>query len=686
MASSIQQTGRLADSGNGGTAERLIPREAVEAELSRVLSSQTFQSAEGQRRFLRFVVEQTVAGLGNEIKEYSIGVEAFDRGQSFDPRLDNIVRAEARKLRVRLPKYYATEGAANPLRIEFPSRGYVPLFQYADSPSVGHPEDATEAPLELTSDTPATLLTPDSAAADGANTLPDTSSVATGTRRAVELLDRKWMIAAVAVLLVIAAAAVYSVRNSQSSWGAHGRNGPSIAVLPFKNFGDNSDVSFSDGLAEELIDALGRVRGLQVVASTSAFQFRDHRGDIREIGKKLNVDTILEGSVRAYGDRLRITVELADTSTGFRLWSNSYDREFKDALFIQRDIAQSTVAALSSGFTQSGTGQKLEFQPSKAAPVNAKAYQNYLRGLYFWNKQTAESVKTAAAYFEQAISEDPSYALSYAGLARCYVNMPGLAGTSTLSVVPKIQQLATKVLELDSSLADAHMELAYAAYLSYSWESAAEEFKRGLELGPGDSVAHRWYGVFLSEVGPIESALAENQLALQLDPVSPYMLDGVGRSNYLLGRYEEAFDAYKKAVALDNQYGYGHLGLGITQTQRRKYPEAIAELKLARDLMGPTSPAAGELGYAYGVSGDVQHAREILNFLLEQSNRKLQVSSKTVAQVYAGLGDDANALKWLEKAVQEKEGYLYLRYNPTFHKLRSNPEFQRLMQLAGLTK
>ncbi len=191
----------------------------------------------------------------------------------------------------------------------------------------------------------------------------------------------------------------------------------SVAVLPFHNLGDSEDESFSDGLTDELIDSLGRVQGLHVVARTSAFQYPGKTLDIREIGEKLNVRTVLEGTVRIYGNRLRITAQLDDTENGYRVWSNSYERDFKDALFIHRDIAQAIVAALGTKFTQNGGPKQLKFSPSKAVPVSAEAYQDYLKGVYFWNKQTSDSVEMATAYFKQAIAEDPSYAAADMGLA-----------------------------------------------------------------------------------------------------------------------------------------------------------------------------------------------------------------------------------------------------------------------------
>ncbi len=480
--------------------DELVSGDLIRQELARLLASRTFHAAKGQKRFLWFVVEQTLADCAQELKEYTVGVEVFKRGPQFDPRLDTIVRVEARKLRTRLAKYYETEGKLNPLRIALPSRGYVPTFRQPDlvgalpeTPphSTQHERSDQNVAQSISTDAslPATL---EFSADEPGPRLPAISS----------LFAWRWLAPSVlCALLMLTGVAIYIAgRLSRASETAF-PVAPSIAVLPFQNLGNIKDESFADGLTEDLIDSMGRVQGLQVVARTSAFQFRSKTLDIREIGKALNVRTVLEGSVRTYGNRIRITAQLDDTSNGYRLWSNSYEGSFENALFVQRDIAQEIVTALREEFATAGGAPDLRFSPRKAVPLKAEAYQDYLRGVYFWNKQTTDSVKTAVAYFEQAIAEEPDYAPSYTGLARCYMNIPSFGTTRARDVAPKIRELALKASALDSSLAEPHIDLAFVYFLKYDWDSAEAEFKKGLQLNPGDAVAHRLYSTYLSAVG-----------------------------------------------------------------------------------------------------------------------------------------------------------------------------------------
>ncbi len=666
-----------------------ITEDSIREELERVLASRTFHGAEAQKRFLRYAVEHTVVGSSHEVKEYTVGVQVFRRGPAFDPRLDPIVRVEARKLRSRLAKYYETEGEQDRLRIELPARGYVPAFREKDAAAISLPTEATasisDAAVEASELNGSLNVAPANAASappsEPSGELSGSAIRAAGRPSVTGNWRRAGLIGG---LLVLASAAIYAGRVILEDRRPSDLS-PSIAVLPFQNLGDVKDESFSDGLTDELIDSLGRVRGLQVVARTSAFQFRSKTLDIREIGKRLNVRTVLEGSVRIYGNRLRITAELDDTTNGYRVWSNSYNRNFEDALFIQRDISQAIVEALQEQVAKVGAPRELKFSPAKAAPVNVEAYQDYLRGLYFWNKQTTESIEMAKGYFEHAIALDPSHAPSYTGLARCYVNLPAFSKTRARDVAPKIRELAQTALRLDDGLPEAHIDLAFASFLEYDWAGAEAEFKKGLELSPGDAIAHRWYSTYLASVGRLDEGLAENETAQQLDPVSPYMLEGRGRSLYRMRRYDDAIQQDKKALALDAAFGYAHLGLGSTYIQKKMYPEAIAELQLARQQMGNNPSPLAELARVYAVSGREMEARKILRGFLDQAATS-SFPSKPIADVYLALGDKDQALEWLEKGVQARDVYLYLNSDPIYDVLRSDPRFVLLLQKARLSK
>jgi serine/threonine-protein kinase len=635
---------------------------------------------------LQYAVEHTVTGSSHEVKEYTLGVQVFRRGSAFDPRLDPIVRVEARKLRIRLTKYYETEGEHDPLRIELPARGYVPAFRERESATLssqikemadsrGASRGATQAGALTEALETATLSLPEPSPELDRPAVPAASwAHLTGSWRRAGL---------VGAFLVLASGAIYAGRMILRGHGASDLS-PSIAVLPFQNLGDVKDESFSDGLTDELIDSLGRVRGLRVVARTSAFQFRTRTLDIREIGKKLNVRTVLEGSVRIYGNRLRITVDLDDTADGYRVWSNSYERNFEDALFIQRDISQAIVGALREQLAELGISRELTFSPAEAGPVNVEAYRDYLRGLYFWNKQTTDSIETAKNYFEHAIALDPGHAPSYTGLARCYANLPAFSKTQARDVVPKIRELALRALQLDSTLPEAHIDLAYVSFLEYDWAGAEAEFKKGLELSPGDAVAHRWYSTYLATAGRLDEGLAESETAQQLDPVSPYMLEGTARSLYRMRRYDEAVEQYKKALALDPQFGYAHLGLGSSYIQIGKYREAIAELQLARQWMGNNPTPLAEIARVDVLLGKRPEARNIIRGFLDQAAAG-SFPAKPIADVYLALGEKDQALDWLAKGVGVRDVYMYLKSDPIYDTIRSDPRFIRLLQEARLT-
>jgi len=645
---------------NAAVMAKMPPVEAVRLELEKVLASRAFRTAKGQKNFLRYAVEQTIAGHGNEIKEYSVGVEVFNRGESFDPRLDPIVRIEARNLRLRLAKYYLGEGEQDDLRIEFSKGSYSPSFRAISLP------DQSEEPTNQVSAAPSSP--------------PQTAPRrAAGTVRSF-LERRTWILAA--ALLVLAGFAGFLLRIGQRR-SPVSKESPSIVVLPFLNRSDDPGKDtevFSDGLTDELIDLLGRVPGLHVVARTSAFQFKGQALDIRKIGNALNVGTVLEGSVRRYGNRLRITVQLNDATNGYHLWSKSYDRELKDSLAVQREIALAITGALGLELVGKNGRPWLAASAEAAMPVNPEAYQDYLRGRYFAKKETAEGMRTAIGYFGQAIAKDPKYAPAYAGLARCYSGIPPLSDTRPLDVVPQIRAAALKAIELDDTIGEAHVTLGYADMYSFQWAAAREELQKAVELAPGDANAHWAYGSYLSQTGSLQESLAENEIALDLDPVSPDMAQAVANSLYYLRRYDEAIAQYQKALALDPNFGMARRGLGNAYLQSRRYSEAINELQAAHRLLGGDPFTSALLGYAYAVSGDTTRAEAALSQFQERSKREPAFALE-MAQIYIGLGDNDRAFHWLSKAASEHQVYLFLNADPLYRPLRPDPRFAGLLKL-----
>ncbi len=644
-----------------------IPPEAIQSELEKILGSRTFRSAQSQSRFLRYAVEETIAGRGHMVKEYVIGSEVFGRGESFDPRLDPIVRTEARKLRARLDKYYEGEapGAVeDPVRIEFHKGSYVPTFSRV-VPSAPRPERAEDVPVPIEVAARETSVTAETL-------LPAVTPPRWRTFVAIPIASL--------IIFVLSSAGYYFFRSGQMTRVSPTGNF-SIAVIPFVNLSDNREDEFlSDGLSEELIDALQQVPGLQVVGRASSFGFKSKPIDVQQIGRELHVSTVVVGSVRRIGNRLRITVQLDSTANNYHLWSGSYDRDSKDARTIQWEIAESVTNVLGIGLARNE--REMSRPLSNAASPNPGAWQNYLKGLYVWHKLTVDSLQMATSFFQEAIAEDPSFARAYTALADCYVMAPMVATTAALEVIPKIKAAASKALQLDSNLGEAHIDLAVAAEYEYDWSTAQKEFERGLKLSPSDSVGHLWYAKYLAMVGRVNEVMVQRRIAVDVDPASPYAVQAIGGYLSVAGHYDEAIDQFQNALRLEPDFGLAHQGLGVAYVLKGMYPEAVAELQTASRLMaGPRRMAL--LGWGYGVMGKTSEARRILNDFLDQ-DRRGSVPALAIAQVYIGLGDKDRAFQWLDKAVDQRDLDLLLQYDSPYAPLRSDQRFGGLLHRMKL--
>jgi len=595
-----------------------------------------FQGSERHRRFLSFVVNETLEGRAHTLKEYCIAVEVFSKGESFDPRIDTIVRVEARKLRSRIGKYYEDEGRRDPVRIELVKGSYAPVFHVWDH----------EPPQSL----------------------PGSAEGAPPVRTATGFLRRsRW--AGIAFLAAIGVVTIYRL-----SWPSASANvAPSIAVLPFANLGGVNSEFLSDGLADELIDSLGRVSGLRVVGRTSSFQLKGKNLDLREIGRQLNARTVLEGSVRQSGSRVRITAELDETSTGYRLWSQSYDRDLSDVIEMQKEISMAITNTLGSGLTGL-TPHPTVF--SSPVALNSDAYQDYLRGRYFWNRSTFADLKTASALFQRSIDREPNYAPAYVGLAATYLGMPLHTAITERELAPKIRAAANKALKLDPGLGEAHFDLGRALAAELNWRAAEAEFKRGLELSPNNAVAHRWYSIFLWHIGRYDESLDEARQALDLDPVSLPASSCVGEALYHLKRYGEAAEQYRKTLGMDPNFGFARLGLGLTYLQQGKRAEGLKEVLMAHQLLRDDR-SNSKLAYAYGLNGDSEAAHAILNQFLHRVQQG-HFKSVLVADVYLGLGDKNAALRWLSKSLDEGDSPPLLD-EPSYDPIRHDARYVRLL-------
>lgn len=471
-------------------------------------------------------------------------------------------------------------------------------------------------------------------------------------------------------------------RVSAKATPAREENPRSIAVLPFVNVSpDPENEYFSDGLTEELINALTRIEDLQITSRTTAFAFKNKNLPLSEIGQQLGVATALEGSVRKAGNRVRVTARLVQVSDDAQLWSERYDRELEDIFAIQDEITQHIVENLK--LTLSSEENELL---TKHYTENLEAYNLYLQGRYFWNKRAIEGLEKAIELFEQAIQLDPDYALAYAGLADTYNILSEYDWLSPKETLPKAREAARKALEIDDSLAEAHASYAYVCfYYDWDFEKAETEFKRSIELDSQYPVARMWYSNFLMAMGRTEESLSEIRIAQELEPLSTLYSACAGSMCYFAREYDEAIDHALKSLEMEPQFGLANVILTWSYEQKEMFKDAIFQGQRAIDLID-SPQVQSYLGHAYASSGEEDKAREILKALIEQSEKRF-VSPLCIATIYAGLGELDEAFEWMEKAYEVRSfDITYLNVWPMVDNLRSDPRFDEILERIGLPK
>jgi TolB-like protein/DNA-binding winged helix-turn-helix (wHTH) protein/Flp pilus assembly protein TadD len=452
----------------------------------------------------------------------------------------------------------------------------------------------------------------------------------------------------------------------------------SIAVLPFVNVSADPEVEYlSDGLSESLLDRLSQLPQLKVIARSSSFKYRGENLDLRDVANKLGVQAIVMGRVVRRGDDLTIGVEMVDVRDNKQLWGEQYNRKAADALVVQQEIAQTVAEKLRMKLSGAQ-----EYQLAKRDTVNPLAYELLLQGNFYRNKGTPEGWKKAAGYFEQAIAVDPTYALAYARLSRSYGILIAWSTLNPKEFRPKAEAAARKAVELDESLAVAHLSLAALKQFAWDWTAAEREFRRAIELNPNDAGAHESYSFYLSLTGQHEQALAEIKRAGELDPVSLFVNLGLARVFYSWRNYDQAIFILKKTLELDPNSLAANGQLGFTYAAKGMYPEAIASYQEGIKL-GDNSPSIQVyLGATYAKAGEREKAQAILKRL---QTSKEYVSPGELAVLYAALGEREQAFASLERAYAAHDLQLqYLGVDPPFDSLRSDPRFQDLVRRVGL--
>lgn len=458
---------------------------------------------------------------------------------------------------------------------------------------------------------------------------------------------------------------------------------PSIVILPFVNMSANPDDDFlSDGITEEIINVLTQLRTIRVVARTSAFAFKGKSQDVRAIARRLNVSSVLEGSVRRWGSRLRVAAELIDATDGCRIWGEQFDRESDNVFAIQDDLARRIVDTLA--VTLLGSAGRALPGPLTSS---AQAYESYLKGRHCWHRRTERDLLEGVTHFEKAIELDPRFALAFAGLADSYAVLSIYGLMSPGSGMPRARAAALTALDLKPSLAEAFTTLGcIESVYDWTWADAERDFQRALMLNPQHPSAHHRYAIdCLTPQGRFAEASAELDQARALDPLSLVVNTSLGLPSYFARRYDEAIAAYLKALDLDPSFGIAHYFLGQVYVEKKIFARAIPAFEKAIQLAGPSAEMIAALAHAYAVSGQRALAESVLTELLHRSAARY-VSPCLLAQIYVGLDESDRALTCLERAATERAADLiWVGVRPVFDPLRSEPRFRGLISRIGLS-
>jgi TolB-like protein/DNA-binding winged helix-turn-helix (wHTH) protein/Flp pilus assembly protein TadD len=455
----------------------------------------------------------------------------------------------------------------------------------------------------------------------------------------------------------------------------------SLAVLPLESLSaDASEDYFADGITDELITDLAQISALRVISRTSVMAYKRARKPLPQIARELNVDAVVEGTVLRSGNQVRITAQLIQAPDDKHLWARSYEGDLRDTLALQNNVARAIADQVRINLTPR---EQLILKTVRS--VNPEAYEAYLKGRYFWNKRTGEGLKKAIEYFDEAIQKDPAYGQAFAGLADSYA----LLGNSDFAILspqeasPKAMAAATRALELDDSLAEAHTSLAFClGVFEWNWDAAEKEYLRAIALNPGYATAHQWYAVHLSVLGRFDEAITELRKAVSLDPLSLIISADLADVLVAAHRYDESIEQSRKTIDMDPNFAIGHYELGQALTQKKTYDAAITELQRANQLSGGDATCLAGLAYAYAASGRADEAFKLLNELKRRRNHRLHYAANE-ALIYAGLGENDRAMALLEEAYKERFDTLILQ-SSAFDPLRSDPRFRDLMRRIGL--
>ena len=495
---------------------------------------------------------------------------------------------------------------------------------------------------------------------------------------------RTWLfggVVSLAIVCVLSLLAIWGWRRTSSAPTVSQRK-TVLAVLPFDNLSRDPDQEFfSEGLTQDIVAQVGKLNPdrLTVIAHSSVAKYKGSTLSAKEIGKELNADYLVQGSVRRGEDRVRVTVELIQAQDQTDIWTGSYDRELKDVLAVQDSVVRSIASQIHIALTEEQ--EKRLATPRQLSPA---AYEAYLKGRYYWNKRTGESMQKAEQYFEQAIDNDPTYAAAYSGLADCNSGLTWHGFKSPAEALPKAYAAARKAIEINPESAEAHASLGLAMSHRWDWTGAEAEFRRALQLDPQYANAHHWYGDYLSIRGRHGEALAEAQHALELDPLNLMISTWVGLRYYLARDYSRAIEQNRSSVDLDPNFAAAHLLLGEDYLGAGMHSEAVNELKKAANLSGDSPLYTAQVAVALAVAGRHGDALRIAHEL-ETISKKRYVSPYGLAQIYAASNKKEDTFKWLQAAYEDRAVWMgYLAVDPIFDRYRSDERFKDLLRRVGL--
>jgi len=473
--------------------------------------------------------------------------------------------------------------------------------------------------------------------------------------------------------------AIYLLR-SRNGASAH-PTVESIAILPFKPLvPEGRDEALELGMADTLITKLCNSTKIIVRPISSVRRYGGVEQDSVAAGRELGVDAVLDGTVQRWGDRIRVAARLVRVSDNRTLWAGQFDRGFGDIFDVQDSISERVAAELVPILT----GEEKE-RLARRYTSNTEAYEFYLKGRFFWYKRTPQATAKAAEYFQRALERDPRYALAYAGIADCYRTLPIMSDVPSRESFPKAKQAALKALEIDNNLGEAHTALAYIEYFfEWDWAAAEKEFRRALEINPNYPLAHLGYAHLLSNLGRGEEALAEIDQAIKLDPLSPFVGTIKGQILFHARRYSEAIEEVNKALEIEPNFWIGQIVLGRSYERLGHYEQALKACRKAAEFSGGVSEATSLAGYVYAVSGQRQQAEQTLA-ALRATSKVRYVPPYNFALLYQGLGNSDEALKWLEKAYEQRDVHMvFLPVDSKWDALRNNPHFMELVTHLNL--